>query len=167
MDFNVMSMEEFSPYIQASTESYAAELERSGAAVGAEALRVAEKQLGELLPEGMATPGHTFATLYDAVSKARVGFIWYGPRTWDEEASCFLYDIVIDVAHRRRGYGRAAMGRLELEARRDGLQSIVLNVFAANVIAVQLYRSLGFEVIRIFSDEQTGEEQAYLMRKAI
>jgi GNAT superfamily N-acetyltransferase len=56
-----------------------------------------------------------------------------------------VYDIDVDEPHRGRGYGKAAMGFTEDEARRRGLTRIALHVGARNDVARNLYRSLGFD----------------------
>ena len=56
----------------------------------------------------------------------------------------FIYDMAVDEAHRGKGYGRAAMGLAEEEARLRGIGRIELNVFGGNDVARGLYLSLGY-----------------------
>ena len=48
------------------------------------------------------------------------------------------------AGHRGRGLGRALVGAVIDAARRAGLEKIELSVYASNVPALSLYRSVGF-----------------------
>jgi ribosomal protein S18 acetylase RimI-like enzyme len=77
-------------------------------------------------------------------------------------ARSFVYDIVVDAAQRRRGYGRAILAAIEDELRGRGIGSIALNVFGTNTGARALYESVGYDVVR--SEEQDGRVVAVKMR---
>jgi len=74
-----------------------------------------------------------------------VGDLWVAEREDGLYPSLFIFDITVEEAHRGRGYGKAAMLFAEEEARRRGLDRVALNVFGANAVARNLYRSLGYE----------------------
>ncbi len=57
--------------------------------------------------------------------------------------------IAVGHAHRGLGLGRELMQRLIAEAKRSGLAKIFLEVRADNESAQSLYRSLGFEQVRV------------------
>jgi ribosomal protein S18 acetylase RimI-like enzyme len=61
----------------------------------------------------------------------------------------FVYNLEIDEAHRRRGYGEGAMRAAEDEARRLGVDTIRLHVFGHNTRARPLYDKLGYEPTNI------------------
>jgi ribosomal protein S18 acetylase RimI-like enzyme len=123
------------------------------------ALRDAHAQFAELLPEGVDTADHLFFTAYDADTPVGMIWVWlgeiYGARS-------FVYDIVVDAAQRRRGYGRAILAAIEDELRGRGIGSIALNVFGTNTGARALYESVGYDVVR--SEEQDGRVVAVKMR---
>ena len=74
-----------------------------------------------------------------------VGWLWLALRDPRSNAEVgYIYNIVVDEAHRGRGIGRATMVLAEQEARRHGLNAIALNVFGQNAVARSLYTSLGY-----------------------
>lgn len=65
------------------------------------------------------------------------------PRSEPDRGTAFIYDIAIDEAFRRLGYGRGALRALEPLARELGYDAIGLQVFGDNDVARNLYRSPG------------------------
>lgn len=122
-----------------SIASYA----RSMAAVGVEdAEERAAEQFHQLLPDGERTAHHSLRTLNAAGET--VATVWL-MHHW-AEARSYVYDIAVDVGHRGRGYGKAAMrlgGQLAYDA---GDRVMELNVFGDNATAIGLYDSLGYAV---------------------
>ena len=96
------------------------------------------RDVGAVLPDGLATPG-TWIWVVEADGR-RVGSVFLGVR----DGGAWLYDITIDEPERGRGYGRAAMTALEGEVRALGFESVALNVWGGNAVARNLYRSLGW-----------------------
>jgi GNAT superfamily N-acetyltransferase len=97
-----------------------------------------ERDVGAVLPDGLATPGARIWAVEDDGRK--VGTVFVGIR----DAGAWLYDLTIDEGERGRGYGRAAMVALEDEVRALGHDTIRLNVWGANEVARGLYSSLGW-----------------------
>ena len=60
-----------------------------------------------------------------------------GNRAW-------VFDVVVDPAHRRQGLGRLLMTGLEAEVARRGISSLNLQVLMDNPAANTLYEGLGF-----------------------
>jgi ribosomal protein S18 acetylase RimI-like enzyme len=79
-------------------------------------------------------------------SAARVGFIWFCVRGAENNRKAFVADVIIEENFRGQGLGRQMMLALETEVRKLGLNHIGLHVFAFNTPAVNLYKSLGFEI---------------------
>jgi len=62
----------------------------------------------------------------------------------EERGYAGLYDIVVDPAYRRRGYGLVLCRSLLMEAAALGARAFYLQVAAGNAPAIALYQKLGF-----------------------
>lgn len=60
----------------------------------------------------------------------------------------YVSSVVVDRAHRRRGYARMLLERSRLATRRRGLSFLVLDVLADNAPARALYESEGYRLLR-------------------
>ena len=60
-----------------------------------------------------------------------------------------IQTVAVSLEHRGRGIGRDLMNLLIGEARRSNIHDLFLEVRADNIAAQDLYRSLGFELIRV------------------
>jgi ribosomal protein S18 acetylase RimI-like enzyme len=79
------------------------------------------------------------------MSSARVGHVWFGPRSGNPDPSvAWLYDLFVEEASRGRSVGRALMRLVEVEVRAAGMRRIELNVFGDNAHAQRLYESLAY-----------------------
>ena len=102
----------------------------------------ADKDLPQLLPDGLATPDHfMYAIEHDG---RFAGYLWLCNRDGELGHSLFVYAVEIDEEFRGRGLGRAAMVFAEAEAQRLGIAKVALNVFGGNEVARGLYLSLGY-----------------------
>jgi ribosomal protein S18 acetylase RimI-like enzyme len=133
---------EFPAFVTASKAGYAEGIELHGGQTHEAARQKAEADFPAVLPLGLATPGH-FIFVVEA-DGAAVGRLWLAERVTAGRTVLYVYDISIHAEHQGRGYGRAAMGLAEDEARRRGIDRIELNVFGGNDVARGLYRSLGY-----------------------
>ena len=79
-------------------------------------------------------------------------------RGWDEGYEVPSLGIVIDPSAQGKGYGRLLMEFLHAAARQHGAKRIRLKVYADNLKAVSLYRSLGYG----FAGEESGQLVGYL-----
>jgi ribosomal protein S18 acetylase RimI-like enzyme len=106
------------------------------------AVERAESLFAQLVPNGRDTAGHEFRSIVTDGGDI-VGALWFAA---DEQiaGTAFIWDIVIDPAHRGRGYGRAAMEALEPLAQSLGYHAIRLHVVGDNAVARGLYRSVGY-----------------------
>lgn len=57
----------------------------------------------------------------------------------------FIDELYVDVAYRRRGYGRQALTFAEEKAREMGVNAIHLEVDRGNDPALELYRRIGYQ----------------------
>ena len=79
-----------------------------------------------------------------------VGFVMY--QVWDEIG--FIMRLMVDAAHQRQGYGRAAMLTVLRLLKGDArIERIATSVIPTNDAARELYLSLGFEPF----EERGGE----------
>ena len=141
-----MTQEEFSSYRRRAISEYAAEHVRAGDWSAEQAERRAAKETDDLLPDGADTTG--MALLVAETAGEVVGLVWVGPAP-DGRAGWWIYDIEVVQAQRGRGYGRALLQAAEREAQRRGGDSIALNVFGGNDVALGLYESSGYQVASI------------------
>lgn len=111
----------------------------------------AAKDFARFLPRGRNSAGRHFAHVIGP-DGTRVGETWY--TTQDRGGKCeFWIDwLTIDPAHRRKGYGRAALLALEVEAARRGADRLGLYVWIDNPGALALYTRLGY---RVFAQRMT------------
>jgi len=138
-----MLPDEFVTYLDWAIDDYAAELERNVKATGEAAQVASRASYDSLLPDGLATLGHTLLVATDPNGGERVGVLWFGPST-DDPAMAWIYDIMVDEEKRGRGWGRAIMRAFEGEARARGFARAGLNVYGDNHVARRLYESLGY-----------------------
>lgn len=138
----------FETYLAASIPGFAADKVRAGIWAAAEALEKSRKAHQHFLPEGMASPGHSFHTVVGDDGATEIGVLWIfiDPQS---PAMAFLYHIVIDEKHRGRGLGRAALELAESYVRRNGCTAMELNVFGWNTRALELYGRHGYSPVDI------------------
>jgi ribosomal protein S18 acetylase RimI-like enzyme len=128
----------------ALTDDYALDLHRSRGLPPDRARIEAQRQLAELLPDGVSTDGTLmFTAEADGVA---VGWIWISlPSAPERPDTAWIYEVQIDAEQRGNGYGRAIMVSAERELARRGVTRLALNVFGHNAAAIRLYESLGFQ----------------------
>lgn len=137
-----MSDETFAVWMPATWASYREELIRAGMSEIAADENIAQN-VAVTMPDGALAAGqHVFSVCEDDVA---VGAVWLAERG----AEWFIYDIEIDEEHRGRGFGRAAMRRIEEFVRANGGTAIGLSVFGFNTVAQRLYASEGYETTRM------------------
>jgi ribosomal protein S18 acetylase RimI-like enzyme len=125
-------------------EDYAREVAKAMGVSIEEGRAATQKQLADLLKDGVQTEGHY---LWKIVTEdgAAAGDLWVMVEPAKERA--FIYFIGIDEAYRGKGYGRAAMKTLETTVKPLGASRIDLNVFGDNTAAINLYQSLGYQAL--------------------
>jgi RimJ/RimL family protein N-acetyltransferase len=142
-----MGQERFDEWIQDQVAEYAAARQRSGESAE-RAREVSEQQHRELLPDGLQTADHH---VFEGVvggpdGEQVVGLLWLGT----ERPMVFVYDVVVDEAHRGRGHGAGIMRAGARWAFDRGAHAIGLNVFGYNEVARRLYDRLGYQVTENF-----------------
>jgi ribosomal protein S18 acetylase RimI-like enzyme len=153
LHIRAMTQEEFASYRQRAISQYADELVRAGACTAEQAEQQATKETDGSLPDGADTGG--VALLVAETAGEVVGLVWVGPAPAGR-AGWWIYDIEVVPAQRGRGYGRALLEAAEREAQRRGGDSIGLNVFGGNDVALSMYESSGYQVAAIQMQKRFG-----------
>jgi ribosomal protein S18 acetylase RimI-like enzyme len=146
--------DEYPAFLESSHRQYVVDLHDNGGMDGDQAEAKATRDFETLLPDGLATPGHTICAIEEEATGERIGRLWFADRKEHGRTVAFLYDITIDEQHRGRGLGRAAMLALERAAAGQGRTELELNVFGGNSRARGLYRSLGFAETAVHMKKQ-------------
>lgn len=150
---SAMTVAEFEPYIHMLLESYAADHVAAGNWDKGKALSKATEQTNKLMPEGVATSGHSLFIVTSGHSlfivesntnSERVGVLWVAEQNRGGKKSLWIYDVEIDEPFRQQGYGSAAFVALEKFAKERGVEEISLHVFGSNAAARAMYTKLGF-----------------------
>ena len=138
-----LSNDEFDSWFPRMRDEYAADMTKDAGIAPEKAAAMAASQMDALFP-GQAPSPEQLVYVLEADGE-RVGDLWLCDRDGPMQHALFIYFVGIDSEHRGKGYGKAAMGLGESEARRLGVDRIALNVFGRNEVARNLYRSLGYE----------------------
>jgi ribosomal protein S18 acetylase RimI-like enzyme len=138
-----LNSQEYGDYIDLNKKNYTLDNIKSGRWSEEEASQKVVEQIKYLLPEGQNTEKHFFKKVVDIYTNERVGYLWYNVPSKD---TCFVFDIIVDEEHRRKGYGRAIFQCLEEYLTEQHIKKIKLHVFGFNKAALALYQALGFEV---------------------
>ena len=143
--FRLEPMEEatYRAWREASQRNYASEKVKAGNWQADEAERLSREAFDELLPGGRETAGHEIRAMVNDAGE-KVGHAWFTIEDREPGRVVFIYDIEVDEAHRRRGYGRLALNEIDAYAREHGCMGVMLHVFGYNEAARQLYRSAGY-----------------------
>lgn len=138
-----MNDDDFAAWRDQSVPEFAEEKVKSGQWSKEESLAKARENFDELLPQGRETAQHHLFRVVDDAGQ-KVGVLWVHEQERGGERIAYVYDIVIDEAHRRRGHAQAAFRMMEQKARDLGLSGVALHVFGHNDEARALYEKLGF-----------------------
>jgi ribosomal protein S18 acetylase RimI-like enzyme len=108
----------------------------------------ARDSIQEVLGDDPGPRGHRFLKGVDDAGD-RIGWVWVGPPpdAFHLEDAQWLYQITVEETARGRGFGRGLLVALENLLAGEGVEALHLNVFKWNVVARNLYDSLGYEVV--------------------
>ena len=112
-----------------------------------ESLDRARAEIAALVGPDPAARGHEFLIAIDGAGR-RVGWLWHGPVPGADASRTtrWLFQIAVDEAERRKGFGRGMLVALEADLRKRGVPELSLNVFRWNTVALTLYRSSGYAI---------------------
>lgn len=139
-----MTQAEYETHMAFLREDYAQERAKSGETPIEEERVQSNKQIDELLPDGLGTPNHYLWTVVDE-SGTGIGSLWVFLNP--EKGRAFIYDIALLEEHRGKGYGRQTLDAMEAALLPLGARRVALNVFGKNVVARHLYDAHGYYVV--------------------
>ena len=151
-----MTDDEYDSWVYAISRSYAAEQVAAGNWGEQSAVERALAENAELLPHGRATEGMLLLTATDGEDRA-IGVLWIAlvhPRGTPDCA--YIYDIEVHERYRGLGHGRRLLAAAERAVLARGVHSMMLNVFAENGRATNLYGSSGYTVVTQQMRKQLG-----------
>ncbi len=140
LDVRQMTEAEFAGFRADVVRGYAADVTDSGAMTPTEALQAAIAQTDEILPLGLATPGHAFLCLCADGEVVATNWVQHHR----SPGVSWVYSVETHEGQRGKGYGRAAMVIGERATLEAGDGHLALNVFGHNEVAIGLYRSMGY-----------------------
>ncbi|WP_077324879.1 GNAT family N-acetyltransferase [Virgibacillus siamensis] len=144
IEFKPMIEEKFDSYLKWMVEDYAGEHVKAGNWSEEEALEKANKQLEQLLPDGLDTKENFLYSVCQ--DNDPIGILWLNVRLMPQGKHAFIYDIRIDDEQQGKGLGKAAMQELDNYADKHGIQKVALHVFEHNHRAIALYKKMGYEM---------------------
>ncbi len=98
-----------------------------------------------------------------AEGKEIIGFIT-GSR---QNKTARILMLAVDRQYRRKGVGNALLNRFIFEAKKEGMNSVFLEVRANNKGAIEFYTKRGFQIISLLKNYYTNGDSAYVMWKII
>ena len=146
-----MRPDEFETWLPNARKAYATDMIESGGLEAEAAHAKAEIDFATLLSAGVESADQSLYMLVDGGEV--VGDLWIAERDDNVGRILFVFDVHVRESLRGRGYGKAAMGFVEEEARRRGIPRVALNVFGGNAVARGLYRSLGYNEVAVWMDK--------------
>lgn len=149
VELQPMTPGEFEDYLDYAVKAYGESRVRSGHWKRGEAPELAEKTIRDLLPDGLATPGHELLAIRVPEVDRPVGYVWLGLSRREDSPRAYVYDLVILEEFRRRGYGKGALQALENKARALGARMIAAHVSDENFVARALYDHIGYTVDQV------------------
>ena len=97
------------------------------------------------LAESAFQPDYKLVPLGIYDGKTMVGFLMFGQPKYEGKDVWFIFRLMVDAAHQKKGIGRAAMVAVikDISAKPD-CDNIYVSYDPENTVAAKLYESLGF-----------------------
>jgi ribosomal protein S18 acetylase RimI-like enzyme len=110
-----------------------------------EARTTATKDIDRILNQGLSSPNQFFynIVLSAEAGEPHIGYLWIDVDVQSKRG--FIVDIYLHPEFRHQGWGRKTLELLEADLKQRGITRIILNVFANNPIAQELYLKLGYQ----------------------
>lgn len=139
-----MTAPEFQRYLKPAIRGYAQMHIRAGDVEPKQALRRAKADYAELLPKGLASPGHHLYSITLADDGKPIGIVWFELKQRQGKRKAFIFDFAINRAQRGKGFGSRSMSAIEQQAKLLGAVAVDLHVFGHNLAARGLYEKCGY-----------------------
>ncbi len=166
--FKTMNSHEYEKYIKESLQEFKRQLLITGDRTEQEVEENTRKQIEDILPDGIKTKGHYFFNVMDGKTNEKIGNLWLAVKNGDDGLpTVFIYDIIVNADYRGKGYGEKTLLEVEEFAREYKAKKVFLHVFAHNLIAFELYKKIGYRVVKEFKDKKEEHILSYRMVKEI
>ena len=139
-----MTAVEFQRYLKPAIRDYAQMHIRAGDVDPKQALKRAQADYAQLLPKGIASPGHHLYAIRPTQGGKAIGMVWFELKQRHGKRKAFIFDFAINKAQRGRGFGAQAMRAIEQQAKVLGAVIVELHVFGENMAARGLYEKCGY-----------------------
>ena len=139
-----MTAHEVAEYLPVSEADYFDDIVRAWKLPVEAARAKVERDFAAIREHGAQTDDETVFVVERASDGAPVGMVWLACEEQDGQRTAFIYDIRIEPAHRRSGFGRATLDAVEAWGRERGAERVGLHVFGDNAGARALYAEAGF-----------------------
>lgn len=153
---SLMTAAEYEAWRERSIPDYAREKVAAGQWSAAESLEKSHAEIDELLPQGLATPGHHLWAIRDAAHADSIGTLWVAEQQLGGRRVAYVFDFLVKPQHRRQGHARRAFLVLEEKVAGLDIEGISLHVFGHNAAALALYASLGYAPTNITMFKRVG-----------
>lgn len=147
-----MTQAEYEVWQPRSQKAFADDKVRSNDLTEEDAAKIAAEAFARNLPHGLKTENTFLFTAKDDAQNI-LGYIWYSIRGSEPKRYAYILDVLIEKSQRGKGYGKAMMKLLESEIKKQGLGRISLHVFGYNEVAINLYKSLGYETTDLIMEK--------------
>lgn len=141
-----MSPVEFAAFWEESFQHHVRELTEQEGLSQEQARAETERELSEMLPDGLDTPDNYLLTV--CAGGRNVGFLWFLTELHKNTRQAFLCDFAIHPTERRKGYAQSALEKWEAKAHSLGCRECVLFVSDTNPAARALYDKCGYRAAR-------------------
>ena len=150
--FRKMSLQEFEAFREYSTNDYMKDLMIDQNISSESALKQAQTEFSDMLPEGINTKDNSLMMIEDENNEKTVGIIWYLYENTEGIKQVFLNDFMIYEEERRKGYAMAALSEMVHNAIEAGCRQSVIYVWKHNLAGVNLYTKCGYVPFRELDD---------------
>ena len=144
-----MEEEDFKAYNERNIREYAAEHVKNGDWLPEEALEKSQKEVQQLLPEGLKSKNQFIYSIVNESTTQKLGMLWVEVKMDTPRRRAFIYDFIIEEEFRGKGYGKQALAALDEKLISMDVESVGLHVFAHNAIAQELYKKSGYEITNL------------------
>jgi GNAT superfamily N-acetyltransferase len=143
-----MSAERFPAWLERSQAEYERDLVATGKSSEAARRHAADSMVGVFSSGAPTAHNNAVFDIVDELGRF-VGYLWVGLDTSGDDASWWVWDVLVDDEYRGHGIGRQAMQLAEEYAHSQGAKTLGLNVFGFNDAARGLYDSLGYKTVSV------------------